>query len=44
MFEKYSIGFYTLGWAITLYPVVLSYIYFRRNWTKTSDIRLEFSH
>lgn len=33
MYRKYSIDFYLLGWAITLYPGILSYLYFRRRWT-----------
>ena len=42
IFSKYSLGFYLLGWAITLYPVVLAILYFLTHWTKKEDLKLSF--
>ena len=41
-FKDYPLGFYLLGWAITLYPMALAYWYFRRHWTTSKDLKLTF--
>lgn len=42
MFRKYDFDFYLLGWAITLYPSIIAYRYFRANWTCKEDLKLTF--
>lgn len=42
MFEKYSLFFYLLGWGISTYPSILSYVYFRSKWSRKEDLRLTF--
>jgi hypothetical protein len=42
LFQKYSLDFYLLGWAITLYPTLLAYFFFKSKWTCREELRLTF--
>jgi hypothetical protein len=42
LFKKYSFDFYLLGWAITLYPMILAYFSFKSKWTSKEELRLTF--
>jgi hypothetical protein len=40
LFKNYSIEKYIFGWFLTLYPLVISWIYWRRN--RSEDWNFEF--